>query len=77
MNVDDTVLYASAALFVLACYSLSIESGCERRVGAQDGAWGVPLEVIADAITSRSDRTSSGWGWPLVGPEGVCDRVFR
>lgn len=77
MNIDDSVLYASAALFVLACYSLSIESGCERRVGAQDGAWGVPLEVIADAITIRKDRTSSGWGWPLVGPGGVCDRVFR
>lgn len=77
MNLDDSVLYASAALFVLACYSLSIESGCEHRVGSKTGAWGIPLEVIADAITSRRDITSSGWGWPLVGPGGVCDRVFR
>lgn len=37
----------------------------------------MPLEVIAEAITSRRDRTSSGWGWELVGPGGLCDRVFR
>jgi hypothetical protein len=77
MNLEESILYASAALFVLACYSLSIEGGCEHRVGARTGAWGVPLEVIADAITSRREITSSGWGWPLVGPRGLCDRVFE
>lgn len=77
MTLNDAEKYASGALFVLALYCTSIEAGAhEHGIGASEGAWGVSLDVIADAYTSKSSRTSSGWGWSLVSPAGVCGRLF-
>lgn len=78
MTLNEAEKYASGALFVLALYCTSIEAGAhEHGIGASEGAWGVSLDVIADAYTSKSSRTSSGWGWSLVSPTGVCGRLFN
>lgn len=78
MLLSESETYACGALFVLALYSTSIETGAhEHGIGCSEGAWGVPLEVIADGYTSNLSKTSSGWGWSLVSPAGVCGRIFK
>ena len=78
MTLSEAETYACGALYVLALYCTAVETGAhEHGIGNSDGAWGVPLDVIADAYTSKSTRTSSGWGWSLVSPTGVCGRLFK
>eukprot|EP00892_Ulva_mutabilis_P001645 jgi/Ulvmu1/11481/UM077_0025.1 len=78
MLLTESETYACGALFVLALYCTSIEAGAhEHGVGSSDGAWGTTLEVIADAYTSKTSRASSGWGWSLISPTGVCGRIFK
>jgi hypothetical protein len=78
LDLDEGDRYTIAALFTLATYCTAVEGGMHLHgIGADAGVWGLPFEVLAESYSSdRASPASSGWGWPLVGPQGVCGKVF-